>query len=462
MSDNLQFVAGVALVETHDKLKLVGHFRRRDDMSSEKSSRFRLKEGRGRRPMVVVFVAVVIVATTATALWWRAGRPAEEAGDGEHVEAADPNVVTLAAAAQRTIGLTLEAAQIRTIVQTIQTTGSVGPNETRVAHLRPLARGRIEKVYVRLGDRVRAGQPLLDYDNIELGELAGEYVSAMAALEKAKAEAEVAARSLERAQALVEIGAIARAEYERRTAEHKNALASINSQKAEAAKIEEKLRRFGLTDADVAQVANLRHTEHHREASHSGLRAPFDGVVIKSEAAEGETAGPDRELFTIADLSTVWVQADVYEKDIASIDEGQGVKIIADAYPGEAFVGQITYVSDFLDPKTRTAKVRCEVPNPQGRLKLEMFATIHIPTPMDRQAVMVPASAVQQVDDKPVVFVKMDDTQFQRRDVHLGTHSDGWVEVKSGVQAGERVVAQGSFYVKSTLLREQIGEGEEH
>jgi cobalt-zinc-cadmium efflux system membrane fusion protein len=409
--------------------------------------------------MVVIFIVTVLVALTAAGLWWRANQSAQNSDSvpKEHSEAADPNVVTLDAGAQRNVGLSLEVAQTRTLVQTIQTTGSVGPNETRVGHIRPLARGRIEKVYVRLGDRVRAGQPLVAYDNIELGELVGEFLSAVAALEKGNAEAEVTKRSLERAQNLVELGAVAKAEHDRRSAEYKNALASINSQKAEIAKIEEKLHRFGLTDADLEKLNTPMHTQYHREASHSVLRAPFEGIVTKYDVAEGEVVDSERELFTIADLSTVWAQADVYEKDIASIHEGQEVKVLVDAYPGEAFTGKITYVSDVLDPKTRTAKVRCEVPNPQGRLKLEMFATIQIPTPMGREAVMIPMAAIQQMDDKPVVFVKTGDTEFQKREVDLGAQSDGWVEIKNGVKAGEAVVTQGSFYLKSTLLREQIG-----
>ncbi|MBI3950158.1 MAG: efflux RND transporter periplasmic adaptor subunit, partial [Acidobacteria bacterium] len=298
------------------------------------------------------------------------------------------------------------------------------------------------------------------YDNIELGELIGQYLIAMAKLQKTRAEADVTKRSLERAQNLVELGAVARAEYERRNAEYQNARASINSQKAEVAQVEEKLHRFGLTDADLEKLNTPAHTQYHREASHSVLRAPFEGIVTKYDVAEGEVVDSARELFTIADLSTVWIQADVYEKDIAAIHEGQEVKILVDAYPGEAFVGKITYVSDFLDPKTRTAKVRCEVPNPEGRLKLEMFATSQIPTPKGREVVMVPTAAVQQIDDKPVVFVKIGQTQFQKRDVQLGTQSDGWVEVKSGLKVSEVVVTRGGFQLKSALLREQIG-GEE-
>jgi len=412
--------------------------------------------------LLVVLVAFIIGVSAASGLWWRMSRSTKQgdANVNEASEAIRSNVVTLTAAVQRNIGLMVEAAQLKTIAETIQTTGVVGPNETRVARIRSLARGRIEKVYVRLGDRVRAGQPLLEYDNIELGELVGEYLIAIAALEKTKAEAEVTQRSLERAQNLVELGAIARAEYERRAAEYKNALASINSQKAEIVRIEEKLHRFGLTDADLDKLNTPTHTQYHREASHSVLRAPFDGVVIKYDVAEGEVIEAERELLTIADLSIVWVQADVYEKDIAAIHRGQEAKVFVDAYPGETFLGKITYVSDFLDPKTRTAKVRCEVPNRDSRLKLEMFATILIPMRAGREAVMIPATAVQQIDNQPVVFVRIGDTQFQKRNVRLGAQSDGWIEVTNGMKAGEPVVTQGSFYLKSTLLRQQIGEGE--
>lgn len=392
----------------------------------------------------------------------QAPRPTEgrEAPTEAGAETAPVGVVKLEPAAMRNIGLTVVQAQARTVQQVVRATGSIGPNESRLAHIRPLARGRIEKVFVRLGDRVRARQPLVEYDNIELGELIGGYLSAAAGLEKARAEAEVSKRSLERARSLVELGAVARAEFERRNAEYQNALASINSQRAEIAKVEEKLHRFGLTDADIQKLRSHRNSDYHREASHSMLTAPFNGVVVKYNVAEGEVVGPEDELFTLADLSTVWVLADVYEKDIALISQGQEARMITDAYPGEVFRGRITYVSDMLDPKTRTAKVRCEVPNPDGRLKLEMFVTVELPTPAGRQMLMVPSTAIQLIDDQPVVFVKTGEAQFERRNVRLGGNSNGWVEVTSGVREGEPVVTEGSFHLKSALLRERIG-GEE-
>ena len=387
----------------------------------------------------------------------------EKGGKGEKEKGEKSNSsgqVRLEPAAQRNVGMTFERAQMRTVAGSVQATGVVGPNESRVAHIRPLANGRVQEVYVRLGDRVRAAQPLGVYDNIELGEFIGQYLSALAALDKANAEAQVTRKALDRATTLVEVGALARAETERRNAEYVNALASIESQKADLSKIEEKLRRFGSNDGDIQQLNQRDGSQQRRRTSLSSLVSPFPGVVTKFNAAPGETISPQDELFTVADLSTVWVQADVYERDIASIRPGQQARILTDVYPGQAFLGQITYISDFLDPKTRTARVRCEVPNPSGRLKLDMFATIELPASVQRQALVIPAAAVQQVNDRPIVFVKASENQFDRRDIELGPTKDGWVEITKGLKAGETVAGRGSFFLKSALMRSQIG-GEE-
>ncbi len=404
----------------------------------------------------ILILMVVIGLGFIAGFMWRGKRESPAASIQRENPEQDPDssLVKLDAAAQKNIDLSVVPASITAIRQTIQTTGSVRPNETRIAHVRPLARGRIEKVYVRLGDRVRAGQPLIDYDNIELGELIGSYLSGTAALLKVVGEAEVSRRSLERAKNLVDLGAIARAEHDRREAEYKNALASIEAQKAEISKAEEKLHRFGLSESDITRLGGAGQT--HREASHSILRAPFGGIVTKSDVAEGETADTDRELLTITDIATVWVQADLYEKDVSLVLEGQEARVSVDAYPDESFGGRITYISDFLDPSTRTAKVRCEVLNPDNRLKLDMFATVLIPTQTGRQALTVPSAAIQQINNRSVVFVKQGDAEFRKREVQLGSHSNGAVEIAAGLRAGELVVTRGSFSLKSELLRGQI------
>ena len=425
----------------------------------------------GRKRTLLEGGLVLLIILLAVALWTKSrphnsasappkGTSSEHPAPGaKEAEEAPPNTLRMEAQAQRNIGLRTERAQTRSIVQTIRTTGTVGANETRLGHIRAITRGRILKVNVRIGDQVRTGQPLAVYDNIELGEVIGQYGVGLAGLNKAGAEAEVARRSTERAKNLVELGAVAKAELERRSAEYANAQSSIETQKAELARFEEKMHRFGMNEEEIQEVSKSG-AERHREASRSTLRAPFGGIVTKVDVVEGETVETERELFTVADLSTVWVQADIYEKDISSIRKDVAAAVSVDAYPGQVFSGRITYISELLDPKTRTVKVRAEVPNRDGRLKLEMFATIDIPTPAGRQAVMIPGTAVQQINDQPIVFVKVNDSDFQRRGIQLGAKDGDWVEVVSGVQLGENIVTTGSFQLKSLLLREQIGEKE--
>lgn len=414
-----------------------------------------------RNAVILSISLAVLAALIGTDIWLRLRPPAPShsaSTSASRNEEPLSSTVKLDADAQRNVGLATKAAQIRSVVETLQVTGSVGPNETRVAHIRPLTRGRILDVKATLGDTVSAGQTLAVYDNIELGELLGQYSVGLAALDKANADADAARRSHDRARNLVALGAVAQAELERRAAEVAGATAAINTQRAELARIEEKMHRYGLSDADIRRA--VEESREHREVSRTTVTAPIAGIVTKYDVAEGEVVGEDREIFTVADLSTVWVQADVFEKDIALVQKGLTVKVSVDAFPGEIFQGRITYINDVLDPKTRTTKVRCEVANPSGRLRVDMFATIAIPAMQGRSAVMVPGTAIQQVDDQPVVFVVISLTEFQRRNVQAGTRDGDWVEITNGVQKDERVVTSGSFDLKSLLLRERIGERE--
>ena len=326
----------------------------------------------------------------------------------------------------------------------------VSPDEGRLAHIRPLSRGIIEKVYVRRGARVREGQPLVRYDNIELGELIGEYLSQQAQLQKAMTELEVTRTFLERGQQLLEVQAIARKEVELREAEHKNAQAMVNAQQAELSKIEEKLHRYGLSDQDIESFGG------HRTASHKTLGAPFSGVIIGYDVAEGELVGPDRELLTLADVSSVWVLADVYEKDLRLVRTGESVEVVTSAYPERVFKGELTYISDVLEQETRTARVRCVVPNGDRALKLNMFVTVKIPSVRRTVSVAVPESAIQNLGGQEVIFIVEGSGRFRKEAVQTGLSADGWIAIEA-LDEGVQVITQGSFYLKSVLLREAIG-----
>ena len=371
------------------------------------------------------------------------------------------DVVELTLESIETADIRIEESRKIELQTFLETTGVVSPDESRLAHIRPLSRGIIEEVYVRRGDRVREGQPLTDYDNIELGELVGEHLGQLAQLQNAVAQLEVRKKFLERGEQLLEVQAIAQKEVELREAEYKNAQAMVNSQQAELAKIHEKLHRYGLSDQDIEQLSSQDDFGGHRTASHKTLRAPFSGVIIGYDIAEGELVGPDRELLTLVDVSLVWVLADVYEKDLGLIRTGQPVQVVTSAYPDRVFKGELTYISDVLERETRTARVRCVVPNPDGALKLEMFVSVKIPSTRRTVAVAVPESAIQNVDGQEVIFIAEEPGHFHKTVVQTGLSADGWIAI-DGLDEGTAVVTQGSFYLKSALSSESIGTEHSH
>ena len=408
-----------------------------------------------------LLIAIGITAVlTGTIAWLVLGRdaPREEAAKEEHADDLPPGVVAVPAAAQKNAGMATTTVATRRLPTTIEVTGKVTADEARSAHVRPLARGVIERVWVRLGERVKKGQPLATYDNIELGELVGEYLSARAVLRQAEADRDVKRRMVERGRELVKIEAIARQTLDLREAELKSAEAAVARDQSIVSRFEEQIHRFGLSDADLTKLSPGDGESPHRSASHAILRAPFDGVVTKYDVAQGEVAETDRELFTITDLSVVWVLADVYEKNFTDVKTGTDATVRVEAYPDRTFSGRITYLSDLIDPQTRSAKARVVVTNADASLKLDMFARIVIPTAAQRDVLVVPIAAVQTVENQSVVFVKEGAERFLRKNVELGTTAGDVVEVRSGLTAGSTIVSAGSFYLKTALLRELIGD----
>jgi cobalt-zinc-cadmium efflux system membrane fusion protein len=381
------------------------------------------------------------------------------AGPAEELPRGDSNIVEMGVEAQRSAGLKIVEVAEQPLRLVLKATGVVSPDQSRVAHIFPLARGIVNRVQVQLGDRVGRAQPLLEYDNIELGQSIGEYLKLRGELERLEAQRAVARKSLDRAEALIEVEGISQHELDMRRSECEQAVAAVESQRADIARVEEQLHRFGLTDEEIPRLGGSDHGMH-RTASHDTLRAPFSGVITKFNVSPGEVIDREKELFSVVDTSTVWALADIYEKDVGQVGIGMPCRMKVAAFPEEIFAGKITYLSDVLDPASRTAKLRCVVPNRDGRLKLEMFATVEIPLPATRSALGVPPGALQVVENQDVVFVERDAARFEKRVVEPGERSDDWVEIRQGLRAGERVVAEGGFYLKSVLLREQIG-GEE-
>lgn len=338
-------------------------------------------------------------------------------------------------------GIGVLAVSKQEVVLRKRATGLVMADETRLVRVRPLSRGRLTEMKVELGSRVGAGDVIAVYDNIESGDLSGQLAIARAGLAQARAEADTERRAVERARELSEIGGIPKADLERRTADHARAVAALRTQEAEIARIQARLRRAGINGAQGEQ---------------STLVSPIDGVVIKIDAAAGELVDTEREVFLIADLRTVWVQAEVLERDLGLVVPGLAVEVSVGGYSDRPFAGQVAYVGQILDPKTNTVRVRCVVANESGALRLNMFARVEFIAPTGREAVMVPAGAIQLLDGKAVVFVRRDAESFELRTVERGIEERGWVEIAGGLNPGDAVVTTGSFELGVLWQREAI------
>ena len=363
--------------------------------------------------------------------------------EGSTETAAKPKEVEMLLPAQQHVGMVVAPVRVTQLTEFFRAVGTVQPIDSHVGEVAPLARGRVLEVKARMGDKVRAGQILAIFDNIDAIDLSAQEQSARAELARLNAQRIPIARQGERSHRLAAIGAGSEKDAESGKAEEQGIDANIQSQQALLHGIEQRLQRYGVAGGS---------------SELSALKAPFNGVVVKAQASPGDVIDAGHEIFTIADLSKVWIQAEVYEKDLGRIHLGQNAAIKVDTYPDESFTGRVVYISDVLDPQTRTARVRCEVDNQDHRLKTDMFVNVDVPTLSSKQGLAVPSSALQTVEGKIVVFVRHAPTKFEARPVQTGIAVNGQTEITSGLKAGEEVVTQGTFHLKSILAVGSMGD----
>ncbi len=336
-------------------------------------------------------------------------------------------------------GVTVEPVG-RTAFRTYRTfPGVVRPNENALANITTLVRGRVAEVHADLGQMVKPNQLLAVLHSGDLGLAQSAYL-------KARARRHVAEQAYQRAQFLFQEKVIGQAEAQRREGE-------MISIRAEAQEALEGLRLLGMNDKEIKK---LEETQTIR--SQVPIVAPFAGRVITRDLTKGELVETTNKLFTVADLSTVWVVANVSEKDVSYVQRAttvpnQPVEVRVTAYPDEVFQGTVVYVGDVLDTATRTMQVRLTLANPTGRLKPEMFATIRVSSEPASDVLVVPEAAIQHDRDRSFVFVQQEPGVFEARTVRLGDKNGTFAEVLEGLREEEMVVKEGAFTLKSELLK---------
>ncbi|WP_298218558.1 efflux RND transporter periplasmic adaptor subunit [Halothiobacillus sp.] len=342
-------------------------------------------------------------------------------------------LLTLSAEETQAAGIKVQKLELQEKTEQVVVTATIQANQDRLAHVAPRMSGRIVKVNASLGDKVKPGQTLAVLDSIELGEARSSYLQGVS-------EAALAQAGFDRAQRLNADNIIPEKEFLRARAEQEKARAALRA-------AADKLHMMGVNPEKLA-------------GSTFPLTAPFAGTVIEKKAVLGELAPIDQSLFTVADLSTLWIESDLFEKDLGKVKVGAQAAVTVSAYPGEVFKGRLTYISSTMNKETRTVKARVEVPNLGGRLKPEMFATAAINTTRTgAKALLVPEDAVLLLQGQPAVFVA-ESGGFEPRAVEVGERAQGYAVLKSGVAAGESVVVSGAYALKARLLKSQIGDAD--
>jgi len=387
------------------------------------------------------------------------------AGDAHahEAQAAHLDEITLTPEAIERYGVKVTQAQMWILKPTFIAPARVAFNSEAMAHVGSLVRGRAVEINVRLGDHVTRGDTLVVVESPELGQAQADLLLKRTAAETSRPQVDLAKAAWDRAKGLLEQSqGISITEVQRREAEYKAAIAGVKAAEAAAVASENTLHLLGMDQRAVEQL--IASTEI---VPRYAVRASIDGQVVQREITLGELVSPDREsLMVLADTTTLWVLADVPESRLSSVAVGArawvAVGFIAGGgSAGQKFEGQVAFISPFVDPTTRTAQVRVEIPRGalgNGAMRPGMFAQVEIvaaapdgtdPSPL----VAVPQDAIQTVEGGPAVFVPVagEPGTFQKRALTIGATVGGLVPVFAGLVEGERFVESGSFILKAEL-----------
>ncbi len=331
-----------------------------------------------------------------------------------------PGTVQISPERQQLIGVKFGTAEMKSLDKVIRTVGRVDYDEKRIVTVSPKIGGWIEELFVDFTGRyVMKGEPLLTIYSPELVSTQEEYLIAL------------------------------RAKKDLSKSPFPEVTGSAESL-AESAK-----RRLKLWDITDDQIRILEETGQPRKTL--TLYSPFSGFVLEKAAYNGMNVMPGMALYKLADLSMVWLYADIYEYELPFIRLGQQASVQLSYTPEEIFTGKAVYIYPSLNPETRTAKVRFEIPNPRGKLKPEMYANVEIKVRLG-QKLVVPEEAIIDTGLRQMAIVDKGSGYFEPREVKVGAKADHYYEVISGLKAGERIVTSANFLIDSeSKLKEAVG-----
>ena len=367
-----------------------------------------------------------------------------------HKQKKDPHEVVLPVSEQ--VNGTVEVAVVSTTdgPELLQAPGKITLTDQGYWRIGVLTSGRIEKVYVNLGDSVREGQLLAAMHSHDVHEARAAYQTARSDLARAEAAVALAQQNYDRAERLYGLRAGSLAEVQRAKQEVLNAQTTVRNEQVELER-----ERVHL-EGNLGVIADPGPEVREDEADRIPVRAAGTGYILAKNVTPGTVVDPTKDLFVIGDLKRLWMIASVGETKLAKLRTGLKASVTTRAFPSEAFRGVVTNLGPELDPVTRVMHVRIAIDNPSIRLRPEMLANAQIEVGGSRSVLLVPDEAVQQINDQDIVFIQKTKDRFEVRPVRLGDRLNGRIAILEGIQSGEPVVTHGGFLLKSQLLKASI------
>jgi len=356
--------------------------------------------------------------------------------------------VDLSAEALKNANVEVVAATMQTLDQTIEAPGKLAWNDDRTVAIGVVATGKVIRVYSKVGDRVKDDQTLAKMHTHDVHDTKALLRSARAEKDRATSALEQAKRNEERMRRLLDLKAISQSQLEQATMDRKTAESSLRKANADVDKEIQHLTETLEITADDEESPTHKHDEEEELVP---IKSTADGIVIERKITPGTVVTLGQEAFIVSDANSLWCIANFPESALSRIRVGATVEIDVRAFSGRKFTGRITRLGDTIDPNTRTLLVRAEVAA-QGVLKPEMLASIRLRLPAT-PSLTIPESALQFIDGKTTVFVESAPGKFLPRTVEAQV-LNGQALVTSGLKAGERVAANGSYFLKGQLLRE--------
>lgn len=444
----------------------------------------------------IALVLMILIATSLGIIWWFSkDQPGKEIVNNQESEEHHEDEVILSRDLQEQLNLQISKSSAGPLSESITFTGTVEANQYQLQNITSLLSGRVERVYAVLGQRIRKGAPIVELSSPQAAEMHGKLHEAetrlqlakvelervkkaenRAAVLKAKSELEKAEADRDRLTMLEKAGVAAKKDVIAAETNYSQAKAEFEYQSDIALNREIAKARAELATAD-AELTHIKsglqavgaeltgHGLENHDTSKIILRAPMSGTVIERFVNPGIGVDAGKSLFTVADLSNVWIIANVPESQIQQLSVGFPARISTTSMRNRILVGKISYIDPQLDKETRTAKVRIETQNPEQLLKVDMFVEVAISIPdAVTEAVWVPDETIQKIRGKDALFVPLvsEPGRYKVKEVVVGDLQNGMRRIKHGLNSGQDIVVQGGFKLKSILLKEDLGEGHGH